>query len=335
MGEVFSIMDNILVTGCAGFIGFHLSHRLLAEGFPVIGLDNLNDYYEVSLKEARLKLLTTHPSFRFVRADLADSAKVEQIFSQHKIAQVYNLAAQAGVPYSLENPQAYLDSNVKGFLNVLEACRFHPVKHLLYASSSSVYGGINTVPYDLEQKVDQPLNLYAATKKANELMAHAYSHLYGIPSTGLRFFTVYGPWGRPDMAYFKFTRAILAGQPIKLYNHGQMQRDFTYVDDVVEALVRLRERNPQPATLTSSTPYRLFNVGNNQPISLDHFVTVLEQKLGLTAVRELVPPQACDMLVTYANVDDLIREVGFRPDTPVEEGLGRFVDWYRDYYRLV
>lgn len=332
---------KILVTGAAGFIGFHLVRRLLGQGDQVMGLDNLNDYYDVRLKEARLRLLEAHPAFRFVRISLADRPAVEKLFFDEQFDVVVNLAAQAGVRYSLENPHAYIDSNIVGFLNVLEGCRHNGVKHLVYASSSSVYGANTTVPFSVHHPVDHPVSLYAATKKSNELMAHTYSHLFGLPVTGLRFFTVYGPWGRPDMAYFSFTKAILEDRPIDIFNHGHMQRDFTYIDDIIEGIVRILGHIPQsdpvwdavkPDPATSSAPYRLYNIGNNQPVELAQFIEVLEECLGKKARKNMLPLQAGEVLVTCADVSDLMREVGFRPATPLEEGLRRFIEWYRGFY---
>ncbi|MDA8414844.1 MAG: NAD-dependent epimerase [Desulfobacteraceae bacterium] len=333
---------KILVTGAAGFIGFHLAQRLLERGDEVVGLDNLNTYYDVSLKDARLGLLEAHPGFRFVRAALEDRPTVAALFSDEHFDMVVNLAAQAGVRYSLQNPNAYIDSNIVGFMNVLEGCRHNNVKHLVYASSSSVYGANTTVPFSVHDTVDHPVSLYAATKKSNELMAHTYAHLFGLPVTGLRFFTVYGPWGRPDMAYFSFTKAILEGRPIDVFNHGRMQRDFTYIDDIAEGIVRVLGHIPRPDPAwnaaspdpaTSSAPYRLYNIGNNQPVELGHFIEVLEEYLGKKAHKNMLPIQAGEVLVTCADVDDLRHEVGFRPSTPIREGLRRFVEWYREFYR--
>jgi len=333
---------KILVTGAAGFIGFHLTQRLLERGDEVVGLDNLNDYYDVSLKEARLHILKAQPGFRFVRAALEDRPTIAALFSDERFEMVVNLAAQAGVRYSLQNPHAYIDSNVVGFMNVLEGCRHNAVKHLVYASSSSVYGANTTVPFSEHHTTDHPVSLYAATKKSNELMAHTYAHLFGLPVTGLRFFTVYGPWGRPDMAYFSFTRAILEGRPIDVFNHGRMQRDFTYIDDIVEGVVRTLGHTPRPDPAwdaacpdpaASSAPYRLYNIGNNRPVELGHFIEVLEGCLGKKANRNLLPIQAGEVLVTCANVDDLMRDVGFRPATPIQEGLRRFAEWYREFYQ--
>ena len=333
---------KILVTGAAGFIGFHLAQRLLERGDEVVGLDNLNTYYDVSLKDARLGLLEAHPGFRFVRAGLEDRPTVAALFSDEHFDMVVNLAAQAGVRYSLQNPNAYIDSNIVGFMNVLEGCRHNNVKHLVYASSSSVYGANTTVPFSVHDTVDHPVSLYAATKKSNELMAHTYAHLFGLPVTGLRFFTVYGPWGRPDMAYFSFTKAILEGRPIDVFNHGRMQRDFTYIDDIAEGIVRVLGHIPRPDPAwnaaspdpaTSSAPYRLYNIGNNQPVELGHFIEVLEEYLGKKAHKNMLPIQAGEVLVTCADVDDLRHEVGFRPSTPIREGLRRFVEWYREFYR--
>ena len=334
-------MEKILVTGAAGFIGFHLSKRLLARGDEVVGLDNLNDYYEVGLKMSRLKQLEETPGFRFVKCSLEDRPVVEELFGVEKFDKVINLAAQAGVRYSLQNPHAYISSNIEGFMNILEGCRHHDVKHLVYASSSSVYGANTAMPFSIHHNVDHPVSLYAATKKANELMAHTYSSLYGLPTTGLRFFTVYGPWGRPDMALFLFTRAILEGKPIDVFNHGRMRRDFTYIDDIVEGIVRVCDRvavsnaawsGDQPDPGTSYAPYRLYNIGNNSPVELLDFVETLERCLGKSAVKNLLPLQAGDVPATYADVDDLMADTGFRPVTGIEEGVSRFVAWYRAYY---
>jgi UDP-glucuronate 4-epimerase len=334
---------KILVTGAAGFIGFHLVQRLLERGEQVIGLDNLNDYYDVSLKEARLTRLNPYAGFRFVRAALEDRPVMDKLFSDDSFDMVVNLAAQAGVRYSLQNPHAYIDSNIVGFMNVLEGCRNNSVKHLVYASSSSVYGANTTVPFSVHHTADHPVSLYAATKKSNELMAHTYAHLFGLPVTGLRFFTVYGPWGRPDMAYFSFTKAILEGRPLDIFNHGRMKRDFTYIDDIIEGVVRALDHIPRPTPewdattpdpATSNAPYRLYNIGNNQPVELGHFIEVLEECLGRKARKNMLPMQAGEVLTTCADVHDLARDVGFRPDTPIEEGLRRFVEWYRSYYRV-
>lgn len=335
-------MKNVLVTGAAGFIGYHLSRRLLEEGRRVVGIDNLNAYYDVRLKEDRLGQLEGFENFRFIRADLADDGSVSGVFADNSFDAVVNLAAQPGVRYSLENPHAYVQSNVVGFLNLLEGCRHHGVKHLVFASSSSVYGANTRMPFSVHDNVDHPVSLYAATKKADELMAHTYASLYKVPCTGLRFFTVYGPWGRPDMAYFLFTRAILEGQPIKVFNHGRMKRDFTYIDDVVEGVVRVMDKLPEPNPRwsgdapdpsTSFAPYRLYNIGNNQPVELMEFIKTLERCLGAEAKKEMLPMQPGDVPATYADVGDLMRDVGFRPNTPLEEGLGNFVQWYRSYYR--
>jgi UDP-glucuronate 4-epimerase len=332
---------NVLVTGAAGFIGFHLSRRLLDRGDRVVGLDNLNDYYDVTLKEARLLQLEQHPSFSFRRLDLCDRQGMAELFAGTPFDVVVNLAAQAGVRYSLQNPHAYIDANLVGFTTILEGCRHHGVKHLVYASSSSVYGANTRMPFSVHHNVDHPVSLYAATKKANELMAHTYASLYGLPVTGLRFFTVYGPWGRPDMALFLFTRAILAGEPIDVYNNGRMQRDFTYIDDIVEGVVRVMDRIPGPDPAwsgndpdpgTSYAPYRVYNIGNNRPVELLRFIQVLEGALGMTAQKRLLPLQPGDVPATCADVDDLMRDVGFCPATPIEEGIGRFVRWYREYY---
>ena len=325
-------MVTTLVTGAAGFIGFHLSQRLLAKGDTVIGIDNLNSYYEVSLKKDRLAKLESHPNFSFYQLDLADRQGMENLFKQHHFDFVAHMAAQAGVRYSLENPHAYIDSNLVGFGNILEGCRHSDVKHLVYASSSSVYGKNKKIPFSVEDNVDYPVSLYAATKKANELMAHSYSHLYNIPTTGLRFFTVYGPWGRPDMAVFIFTKAILEDKPIKVFNHGQMKRDFTYVDDVVEGVVRVIDRIPQTGEPATSAPYQVYNIGNNQPVELMKLIETIENSLGKKAVKEMLPMQPGDVPRTYADVDALMNDVDFRPDTPIEVGIDKFVAWYRGYY---
>jgi UDP-glucuronate 4-epimerase len=332
---------KILVTGAAGFIGFHTSQRLLTRGDEVVGFDNINPYYDPTLKESRLKQLTGQPGFRFVKADLGDTDRVAALFATEKFDRVIHLAAQAGVRYSVANPRAYIDSNVVGFLNILECCRYNDVEHLVYASSSSVYGANVVTPFSVHHNVDHPISIYAATKKANELMAHTYSHLFGLPTTGLRFFTVYGPWGRPDMALFIFTRAILAGKPIDVFNHGDMLRDFTYVDDIVTGVVRVVDRIPSPAPDwdaaaadpgTSSAPYRLYNIGNNNPVKLMKLIETLENALGRKADKRMMDLQPGDVPATFADVDDLARDVGFRPSTPIEVGVQRFVDWYREYY---
>jgi UDP-glucuronate 4-epimerase len=336
-------MAKILVTGAAGFIGYHTCERLLARGDEVVGLDNLNDYYDPTLKEARLARLTPHAGFRMLRMDLGDRDGMARVFREEQFERVVHLAAQAGVRYSLTNPHAYVDSNLVGFLNILEGCRHHRVQHLTYASSSSVYGANTTMPFSVHHNVDHPVSLYAATKKANELMAHTYSHLYGIPTTGLRFFTVYGPWYRPDMALFRFTKAILAGEPLDVYNHGAMRRDFTYIDDVVEGIVRVSDRPARPNVdwdasapdpATSSAPYRLYNIGNNNPVELLHLIGTLERALGRTAEKRLLPMQPGDVPATYADVDALMQDVGFAPTTPLETGIAHFVAWYRDYYHI-
>ncbi len=336
------ISGQVLVTGAAGFIGFHLSRKLCSLGINVIGIDNLNDYYDVGLKNARLKILKSHASFTFHKVDLQDKKSIDDLFSMHQIDYVVNLAAQAGVRYSIINPYAYLESNITGFLNILEACRHHPVKHLVYASSSSVYGANRKMPFSVHDNVDHPLALYAVTKKSNELMAHSYSHLYNIPTTGLRFFTVYGPFGRPDMALFLFTKAILEGKPIDVFNHGKMKRDFTYVDDIVEGIVRLlpvaRKGNASwdgihPDPSTSFAPYKIYNIGNNQPVELSHFIEVLEAKLGKKAMKNFLPMQDGDVPETYADIEDLTKDVGFRPSTSIETGIGQFVEWYLSYYK--
>jgi UDP-glucuronate 4-epimerase len=331
----------VLVTGAAGFIGSHLAARLLDDGHRVVGLDNLNDYYDPSLKQARLAQLTPHRAFVFERVDVSDRATIAEVFRRHRPTRVVHLAAQAGVRYSLANPHAYVDANLVGFLNVLEGCRHHDIEHLVFASSSSVYGANTRLPFSVHDNVDHPLSLYAATKKANELMAHTYAHLYGLPCTGLRFFTVYGPWGRPDMALFLFTQAILEGRPIDVFNHGRMQRDFTYVDDVVEGVVRVLARAPRPDPGwsgerpdpgTSRAPYRIYNIGNGRPVELARYIEVLEACLGRKAERNLLPLQPGDVPVTQADVEDLVRDFGYRPHTTVEEGIARFVEWYRAYY---
>ncbi|MEC5383449.1 NAD-dependent epimerase [Aurantimonas sp. C2-6-R+9] len=332
---------KVLVTGAAGFIGSQTAQVLLARGDEVVGVDNLNDYYDVNLKRARLARLEGHANFHFVKADLADRRAIDAVFAEHKPQRVVNLAAQAGVRYAFENPHSYVDSNLVGFLHILEGCRHHDVEHLVYASSSSVYGANTSMPFSVHDNVDHPLSLYAATKKANELMAHSYSHLYDLPVTGLRFFTVYGPWGRPDMSLFMFTKRIFAGEPIDVFNHGEHSRDFTYVDDIVEGVVRTMDlvaspnadwsgERPDPGT--SLAPYRLYNIGNNQPVELMYFIECIEKAVGKPAIKNMLPLQAGDVPHTYADVDALVEDVGFRPKTPIEEGINRFVDWYRDFY---
>ena len=334
--------DPILVTGVAGFIGFHTATRLLEQGERVIGLDIVNDYYDVRLKKARLAKLKPFKQFTFAKIDLADRVKMRKLFAKQSIAKVVHLAAQAGVRYSLVNPHAYTDSNIEGFLNILEGCRHAKVKHLVYASSCSVYGGNTQMPFSIHDNVDHPVSLYAASKKANELMAHCYAHLYRIPCTGLRFFTVYGPWGRPDMALFIFTKAILEGKTIEVYNHGKMRRDFTYVDDIVEGVIRTLDHpaTPNPAWSgdkpdpgTSSAPARIYNIGNHQPVELLRFIEVLEQAIGKRAKKKLLPIQPGDVPATYADIEDLSRDVGFKPATPIEVGIPRFVQWYREFYK--
>jgi UDP-glucuronate 4-epimerase len=336
-------MADVLLTGAAGFIGFHVAQRLLADGHHVLGLDNLNAYYDPTLKQARLDQLTPHAAFTFERLDVSDRAGMAELFRRHRPARVVHLAAQAGVRYSLRNPHAYVDANLVGFLNVLEGCRHHAVEHLVFASSSSVYGANTRLPFSVHDNVDHPLSLYAATKKANELMAHTYAHLYGLPCTGLRFFTVYGPWGRPDMALFLFAQAILEDRPIDVFNEGRMQRDFTYVDDIVEGLVRVLAKPPVPDPTwsgehpdpgTSRAAYRVYNIGNDRPVELLRFIEVLEQCLGKRARKNLLPMQPGDVPATRADVTDLVRDVGYRPHTTVEEGVARFVSWYREYYRV-
>lgn len=326
------VSKTYLITGGAGFIGFHLSKSLLEKGARVIGFDNLNDYYEVSLKEDRLAILEQFDNYRFIKGDLADSAAVISIFQEYQPQIVVNLGAQAGVRYSIDNPEAYMQSNMMGFFHILQACRYFPVEHLVYASSSSVYGGNDKVPFSTEDKVDEPVSLYAATKKSNELMAHAYSKLYQIPVTGLRFFTVYGPFGRPDMAYYKFTRKIMAGEPIQIYNNGDMYRDFTYIDDIVKGVENIL-CNP-PLIGPKGALYKIYNIGNNKPEKLMDFIETLEKCLGKTAVKEYLPMQPGDVYQTYADVSDLMRDYDFKPDTSIEEGLGKFVEWYRQYYKV-
>lgn len=333
----------ILVTGAAGFIGYHVARRLLENGKQVVGLDNLNAYYDPKLKNARLAELAKFKGFEFVRLDLANRAEMARLFTKRRFPYVVHLAAQAGVRHSLVDPHAYIDSNIVGFTNILEGCRHHGCKHLLFASSSSVYGSNTRMPFSIHENVDHPLSLYGASKKANELMAHSYAHLFKIPTTGLRFFTVYGPWGRPDMAMWIFAKAIAAGEPIRLFNHGNMRRDFTYVDDVVESIARLVDRAPAgdpnysgdtPDPGSSSAPWRVYNIGNNNPVELLEVVRLLEEKIGKKAIRELVPMQPGDVPGTYADVDDLMRDVDFKPATPIAEGIGRFIEWYRSYHRL-
>lgn len=329
---------NILVTGAAGFIGFHLSKRLLAENHHVIGVDNLNDYYDVRLKSERLKQLENNDKFTFYKVDLADSVGLNEIFERHSIPIVINLAAQAGVRYSLTHPHSYVHSNLVGFVNILEACRHYQVKHLLYASSSSVYGANTKTPFSTQDSVDHPVSIYAATKKANELMAHTYSHLFNIPTTGLRFFTVYGPWGRPDMAYYSFTKDIIEGNSIKVYNNGNMRRDFTYIDDIVEGIVKLLDQPPEPDPnrdldpSTSHAPYKIYNIGNNSPVRLMDFIQTLENLIGKKAKIEFLPMQPGDVKETYADITDLQKAAGFSPATPLEIGLGHFVNWYKKYH---
>jgi UDP-glucuronate 4-epimerase len=334
---------KFLVTGAAGFIGYHIAERLLAAGHQVVGIDNLNDYYDVGLKMARLELLSDKSEFQFIKLDLADREGMARLFAEQKFQRVIHLGAQAGVRYSLENPLAYADANLIGHLNVLEGCRHNKVEHLLYASSSSVYGLNRKLPFATEDSVDHPVSLYAATKKANELMSHSYSHLYGIPTTGLRFFTVYGPWGRPDMALFKFTKAILAGESIDVYNHGEMHRDFTYIDDIAEAIVRLQAIIPQAdaawtveqgSPATSSAPYRVYNIGNSSPVKLMEYIRALEQALGIEARKNMLPMQPGDVLDTSADTAELYRVIGFKPETGVEEGVKRFVEWYKSFYKV-
>ena len=326
---------KILITGAAGFIGYHVSQKLAASDAIIVGIDNLNDYYDVTLKKDRLARLSAYDNFTFIKMDLQDKLELDQLFEKERFDYVINLAAQAGVRYSIENPYAYIESNIVGFLNVLEACRHYPVKHLLYASSSSVYGGSKTVPFSVEQMVDHPVSLYAATKKSNELMAHTYSHLYNLPTTGLRFFTVYGPWGRPDMAYFSFTKAIQKGEAIKVFNNGEMERDFTYIDDIVEGISQLIGYIPNGKDTTdtsSAAPYSIYNIGNNAPVSLESFIGFIEDKLEKKAEKIYMDMQPGDVPRTFADVSKLQEDIGFSPDTSLEVGIGKFVEWYKSYY---
>ncbi len=338
------MQKKILVTGAAGFIGFHLSKKLCGDGWNVVGLDNLNSYYDIKLKNDRLDILNSNKNFKFAKIDLTDREAMKKLFEEEKFECVVNLAAQAGVRYSLENPHSYVDSNLSGFLNVLEGCRHNPVAHLIYASSSSVYGANTKMPFSVHDNVDHPVSLYAATKKANELMAHTYSNLYKIHTTGLRFFTVYGPWGRPDMALFIFTKKIAEGKPIDVYNNGKMRRDFTYVDDIVDGIIKLIPKIPEPDPIwngnnpdsaSSFAPYKLYNIGNNQPVELMRFIEIIEEKMGKKANKNFMPMQPGDVPETYADVDDLINAVGFKPNTSIEEGIAKFVDWYKDYYKVI
>lgn len=337
------LKKKVLVTGSAGFIGFHLTKKLCSLGYSVVGFDNLNDYYDVTLKKSRLAILNTLSNFNFKEGDLTNKEALKKLFEEEVFEFVVNLAAQAGVRYSLTNPDAYLESNLRGFLNILEMCRHHAIKHLVYASSSSVYGANKKMPFSVQHNVDHPISLYAASKKANELMAHTYSALYNLPTTGLRFFTVYGPYGRPDMALFIFTKAIVEGKPIDIYNHGKMKRDFTYVDDIVEGISRLVPTIPQPDVTwdalnpdpsTSFAPYRIYNIGNNQPVELLHFIEVIEQKLGKKAIKNLMPLQEGDVPETFADVEALTKAVGFKPSTSIEEGIDKFISWYKTYYTI-
>ncbi|NBK97815.1 MAG: NAD-dependent epimerase [Erysipelotrichia bacterium] len=343
MRSDYKELDNnktYLVTGAAGFIGFHLSKRLLDEGCTVIGVDNINDYYDVNLKKSRLEIIEKYNRFIFYKVDLEDKESLDKVFKANKIDIVVNLAAQAGVRYSITNPDVYIQSNIVGFLNILELCRYSEVEHLVYASSSSVYGMNEVMPFSVHHNVDHPISLYAATKKSNELMAHTYSHLYNLPTTGLRFFTVYGPWGRPDMALFLFTDAVVNDKPIQVFNHGKMKRDFTYIDDIVEGVVRLLNNPPNPNTDwdrikadpgTSSAPYKVYNIGNNSPVELMDYIGAIEKHIGKEAVKEYLPMQDGDVPMTYADVDDLIEDVGFKPNTSIDEGIKKFVEWYNQY----
>ena len=334
---------RVLVTGCAGFIGYHMSTYLLSNSFQVVGLDNMNSYYDVKLKHERLKNLQNKRGFMFYHVDLKDKPNIHQIFEEYKFDYVIHLAAQAGVRYSITNPYSYIDSNIIGFINILEACRNYPIKHLLYASSSSVYGGNKITPFSTDHNVDHPVSLYAATKKSNELMAHTYSHLFSIPTTGLRFFTVYGPWGRPDMAYFSFTDSIINNKPIKVFNHGNMERDFTYIDDIVEGIYKLIPLAPganpdwsdeDGRSSTSFAPYKVYNIGNNKPVKLERFISVLEEKIGKKANKVYMDMQPGDVLKTYADVSELEKDIGFKPGTSIEDGLGKFVEWYKSYFKI-
>ncbi|KST63635.1 NAD-dependent epimerase [Mastigocoleus testarum] len=327
-------MRTILITGAAGFIGFHLTQKLLLNDNNIIGIDNLNDYYDTSLKKARLGQLSDNPNFQFFQLDIANRDKIADLFANYKPEVVVNLAAQAGVRYSLTHPHAYIDSNLVGFTNILEGCRHAGVEHLVYASSSSVYGANTKIPFAVGDRVEHPVSLYAATKRANELMAYTYSHLYDIPTTGLRFFTVYGPWGRPDMAYFSFTNLILNRKPIKVFNYGKMRRDFTYIDDIVEGIIRVINQKPQSSLMVNNKllPYKIYNIGNNQPVNLIDFIEILEKHIGIVAKKELLPLQAGDVEETYADIDNLVEDTGFKPNTPIDVGLKYFIDWYRHYY---
>ncbi|MFZ5945150.1 MAG: NAD-dependent epimerase [Bacillota bacterium] len=336
-------MKDFLVTGTAGFIGFHLAKKLLSLGYRVVGIDNLNDYYDVKLKENRLSQLNDYEKFTFIKVSLEDDSRVKEIFIKNQPRYVVNLAAQAGVRYSLDNPRAYIDANLVGFLNVLEGCRHYNVEHLIYASSSSVYGANKKMPFSVHDNVDHPISLYAATKKANELIAHTYSHLYRIPTTGLRFFTVYGPWGRPDMALHIFTKAILQGEKIQVFNFGKMKRDFTYIDDIIEGIIGVIGRKPEPNPSwsgenpdpgTSNAPFRLYNIGNNNPVELLDFISIIEKELDIVAIKEFLPMQPGDVADTYADIDDLVIDTGYQPKVSIEEGIKRFIHWYKDYYGI-
>ncbi|MED4885183.1 NAD-dependent epimerase [Bacillus smithii] len=320
---------SILVTGCAGFIGFHLTKRLLDEGFYVIGIDNMNNYYDTTLKYDRLKMVMNHPRFQFVKGSIENMELLENLFCWYDFDTVVNLAAQPGVRYSLENPHKYIQSNIVGFANILECCKKHKIPHLIYASSSSVYGNNKKIPFSVTDRVDNPISLYAATKKANELMAYTYSHLYHLPTTGLRFFTVYGPWGRPDMALFKFANAIVKQQPIEIYNYGNMKRDFTYIEDITESILRLINKGPSP-----ESPYKIYNIGNNQPVQLNDFIQVLEKHLGKKAIKKLLPIQPGDVPETFADIDELVKDIDYKPQVSIEEGIEKFVEWFKDYYKI-
>ncbi|MGE8203143.1 NAD-dependent epimerase [Heyndrickxia sp. NPDC080065] len=321
----------VLVTGCAGFIGYHLSKRLLDEGYSVIGIDNINDYYSTTLKDDRLSLLKKYQNFLFIKGSIENLELLESIFDQYDFELVIHLAAQAGVRYSLENPHVYIQANVVGFANILECCKMHQISHLIYASSSSVYGENKQIPFSVSDRVDQPISLYAATKKANELMAYTYCHLYKLPTTGLRFFTVYGPWGRPDMAYFTFSNAIINQQPIQVYNYGNMKRDFTYIDDVIESIFRLIKKGPHTKT---PTPYKIYNIGNHQPVQLHYFIQILEEQLGKEAIKKFLPMQPGDVPETFADIEELVKDINYRPTTKIEDGLNKFSEWFKEYYNI-
>lgn len=329
--ESCNVKTPIFVTGCAGFIGFHLVKRLLTEKIPVVGIDNLNDYYDPTLKQDRLKILLNHSNFMFIKGSIENLELLQHLFNHYHFHTIIHLAAQAGVRYSLTNPHVYIQSNLVGFANLLECCRNQQISHLIYASSSSVYGNNKKIPFSVNDPVDHPVSLYAATKKANELMAYTYSHLYGIPTTGLRFFTVYGPWGRPDMALFSFTNAIMKKEPIEIFNYGNMKRDFTYIDDVIESIYRLMEKGPP---IQTTPPYKIYNIGNNKPVHLKDFIQMIEEKIGTTAIKKFLPLQSGDVLETFANIDDLIDDIHYKPRVSIAEGIAKFIDWYKEYYKI-